>query len=552
MVGEFADDGVGDGGDVGSGHGGFDNVQRMANARYEHFGQVAVVVINRDDLLDQLHTVGADVVEAPDERADEVCSGFGGEQRLRWRKDQRGVGLDAVRRKVLDRLEAFDRKRALDDHILVDGRKLLALSDHLLCFERGNLGADRAIDDFADFLDVRLEVGVGEVGRVFDDFSDQRRVGRDAVEHTEFIGGLDFVETGGVDKEFHKTSSGVDRFCVEHGVEVALRAALPVAFVIGVSGDERHGNGGFSEDHLLVDGIDLAPRAGLLERRAGERAVTFVGHGDLHGVGVHRNIFVAKYLSRNNDVLRKVLRHAAADHEDAGLVVLDLDFGQLAEVLDRVDGDVIVGVMPLVVHQAETGGAVRESRAEDRHAFLVGFVNDGVLVEPLLLDVLAHLDDELARRVRAGRHRVGDDRHGVVADAKLVLVDVGVVDAVDGQFAKLRVVGELRAFPVLEAKRLEEVLIDDVRAGRDDGVNHVVFEHVDDDLLQPGADKRTGEGEDYGALLVFLHQIDDGGRASQVTRLERHVGHLLDHRHDVVFGDADVLDRLFQVYGFVR
>ena len=37
---------------------------------------------------------------------------------------------------------------------------------------------------------------------------------------------------------------------------------------------------------------------------------------------------------------------------------------------------------------------------------------------------------------------------------------------------------------VLEAERLEEILIDHVRAGRHDRVDHVVFDHVDDDFLQ--------------------------------------------------------------------
>ena len=87
----------------------------------------------------------------------------------------------------------------------------------------------------------------------------------------------------------------------------------------------------------------------------------------------------------------------------------------------------------------------------------------------------------------------------------------------------------------------------------------LVHEHTDgymmeivDDLIEAGADERTGEGEDDGALLVFLHQVNDGGGAGQVAGLEGHIGHLLDHRHDVVFGDLDMPDRLSQKFPFFR
>ncbi len=66
----------------------------------------------------------------------------------------------------------------------------------------------------------------------------------------------------------------------------------------------------------------------------------------------------------------------------------------------------------------------------------------------------------------------------LVADAKFFLVDERVVDAVDGMLAQLVV--EQAGFElvasdvVLEAEGFEEVLVDDVRAGADDGVDHVV------------------------------------------------------------------------------
>ena len=74
-------------------------------------------------------------------------------------------------------------------------------------------------------------------------------------------------------------------------------------------------------------------------------------------------------------VLGEVLRHAAADHEQAGDARLDLDVGQLAEVGHGVDhhiGAARLGPFLLVLDQAEPGRGVDEGGAEDRHAFFIG------------------------------------------------------------------------------------------------------------------------------------------------------------------------------------
>ena len=48
---------------------------------------------------------------------------------------------------------------------------------------------------------------------------------------------------------------------------------------------------------------------------------------------------------------------------------------------------------------------------------------------------------------------------------------------------------------VPEAEGLEEVLVDDVGAGGDDRVDHVVADHVDEDLLQARARSATRPGD---------------------------------------------------------
>ena len=94
---------------------------------------------------------------------------------------------------------------------------------------------------------------------------------------------------------------------------------------------------------------------------------------------------------------------------------------------------------------------------------------------------------------------------GLVADAELVFVDEGVVDAVDDELAELAVVRAVLycvvGDVVLEAEGFEEILVDDVGAGGDDGIDHVVADHVDEDLLEAGGDERAGEAEDDAAFV---------------------------------------------------
>ena len=106
--------------------------------------------------------------------------------------------------------------------------------------------------------------------------------------------------------------------------------------------------------------------------------------------------------------------------------------------------------------------------------------------------IRAHGADEFARAVRARRQRVGDLLRGFVADAELFLVDKGVVDAVDHQLAQDAVLHaglELIAGNLVsEAERFKEILINNIGAGGDDGIHHVVANQVDKNLLQTGTE----------------------------------------------------------------
>src|SRR5260221_8867375 len=168
----------------------------------------------------------------------------------------------------------------------------------------------------------------------------------------------------------------------------------------------------------------------------------------------------------------------------------------------------------------------------------------------VLHEVRAHLADHLARADGPGaavlEHLVRDLRHRVVADAELVFVDVGVVDAVDRVAAEQVVVGADVAAVVPEAEALEEILVHDVRAGRYDGVHHPVLDHVDEHFGRPRRAQRAGHAGDDRALLVGEHHVVDPGGAAQVAGLERHVGHGVHDRAHVVLLDVDPDDQALE------
>ena len=145
-----------------------------------------------------------------------------------------------------------------------------------------------------------------------------------------------------------------------------------------------------------------------------------------------------------------------------------------------------VRVVDLVDNEAKAGGTVGECRAKDGDALFITGQDDGVFVLAILGEVSAHFLDEFARGIGLGGQTVGNQAAGVITDAEFVFIDVGVVDAVNVQIAEGGVIHELAAYVVVEAHGFEEILVDDVGAGGDDGVDHVVFDHFDNDFFEAG------------------------------------------------------------------
>src|SRR5208337_4855905 len=92
------------------------------------------------------------------------------------------------------------------------------------------------------------------------------------------------------------------------------RPVPPRPLLVSVADDEWHGERGLGEDHLLEHRVNFPPTRRFLKRASGKRPVANVGHGDLDGILVHRDV-EPEHLRRNHNVLGKILGHAAAYHE---------------------------------------------------------------------------------------------------------------------------------------------------------------------------------------------------------------------------------------------
>ena len=281
--------------------------------------------------------------------------------------------------------------------------------------------------------------------------------------------------------------------------------------MVDVAGDGGDDGGAFGVDHLLVGHVHLAPGAGFLQRGRGAGSVAHVGHRDLDGVLVHGHV-EAEDFGANDGVLREVLRGAAADHEQARGAGLDFDLGQFHEILHGVDGHVLVGVLPLVLADAESRAAVGECRAENGHSALIAGLDEAVFLHGVALaEPFADFPDELAGRVGTRLQMVGDFVSGVVASLQFLLVDECVVDTVYVKFAQLHVGDVLAAFVVFETERFKQVHVDDGRSGGDHDVNHLVAHHVDIHLHAAGGAGASGDGEDVRAFLFRHHLHEDVG-----------------------------------------
>src|SRR5438874_528697 len=195
MVEERVDNRWRTGADVRAHPGGLHDVHRSARAGDENLGLEFVISIDLDDVADQFHAGRRDVVDAADEGADIARADLRGQQRLRGRKAQGDVDLDALARQRLAGFDAVLRERHLHDDPRIDLREIPSLLDHGLRFGLDDLGAGGSLDDLADLLQV-----VAIVSRLL---REQRRIRRDAVDDPERHERLDVLQIARIDEQFH-------------------------------------------------------------------------------------------------------------------------------------------------------------------------------------------------------------------------------------------------------------------------------------------------------------------------------------------------------------
>src|ERR1700737_393579 len=121
-----------------------------AERRRQNLCRESVVPVDGHDLTNQIHSLPSDVVDPADERADNVSSGFGCEQRLTRRKTKRDIDPDALLAQDGASLDPIARQRQLDDDVPMHLGELAPFAEHFIGGCGYYLSADIAVDDLAD------------------------------------------------------------------------------------------------------------------------------------------------------------------------------------------------------------------------------------------------------------------------------------------------------------------------------------------------------------------------------------------------------------------
>ncbi len=103
---------------------------------------------------------------------------------------------------------------------------------------------------------------------------------------------------------------------------------------------------------------------------------------------------------------------------------------------------------------------------------------------------------------------------------------------------------------MLETERFEEIHVDDGRAGRDDGVNHVVAHHVAPDMHAATGRCGPGEGQDDRTIGISHCLLQDARSPRRIARGEGHLFPRIDDHTTIKGGDVDMLDRIGEQFGF--
>ncbi len=174
--------------DVRAGLGYFDHVPRAAAGGGEDLRLEIVVSIDGKDVLNHLYARESKVIDPAHERAHDVGPRFGRHQRLGRAEAQCHIDTDAFLRQRVNRLDTFRNQRDFDDYVLVNFGEAPPFRNHFFRGQREHFSAHIAVDQLADLADLFL------YGNTF--FSDQARIGGNAINNPPSRGGAQFLQVG--------------------------------------------------------------------------------------------------------------------------------------------------------------------------------------------------------------------------------------------------------------------------------------------------------------------------------------------------------------------
>ena len=169
---------------------------RRTNTRGQDLCLEIIVVDDPHEILNQLHAVKTQIIEATDKRADDVCAVLGGQHSLGGGEDQGNVDFDALVGQDFRGAQAIRRARCLHDDVIRPCTKFTSLTHHAFPIGRNGLGGDIAFHDRADLLDAFLEV--------LTFLGDQRWVGRHSVDQPKISGLANLINIRRIKKYLHR------------------------------------------------------------------------------------------------------------------------------------------------------------------------------------------------------------------------------------------------------------------------------------------------------------------------------------------------------------
>ena len=176
----------------------FNDVQRMTDRGDQHLRMqcVGIVVVDGDDLIDQPHAIGRNIIKPANERRNVSCSRLGRQQGLRCREAERDVDLGTGLRQCPAGFEAIPCKRDLDANVGRNGGQLFAFKNHGFRIGSRHFGTNRPLNQIADDFDRFQKIAAS--------FGDERRVGRHAVQQARGFELLDFLNYSRVSEKLHR------------------------------------------------------------------------------------------------------------------------------------------------------------------------------------------------------------------------------------------------------------------------------------------------------------------------------------------------------------